>query len=162
MTKARELTGRHVLAMVLAFFGVMIIANAAFVIVAVKSFPGESEKKSYLQGLQYNNVLAKRATQAALGWRAEISRIETTVNGGLLEVRFFNARDAKLSGLTIKGEMRRPADDDADRALLFHETAPGVYQAATAPLAAGAWDVSGTAESISGDAFDFRARVLVQ
>lgn len=158
MTGAKRLTGRHVLLMLVGFFGVMLVANAAFVIVAVRSFPGESEKKSYLQGVRFNETLAARAEQERLGWRAEIAGFDRNH----VEVRFFDVSGSPVVGLSVAGDLRRPAFNGADRALIFYETAPGVYRAEMNALAKGGWDLSGLAEDGRGGRFVFEARVSVK
>ena len=158
MARTKPITGRHVLLMLVAFFGIMLIANAVFVVVAVRSFPGEAEKKSYLQGLQFNETLAARAEQKKLGWRAEIVELGRES----VEVRLFDEAGAALSGLAVAGDLRRPAFNGADRSLIFDETAAGVYRAEVAPLDLGAWDFSGVAEDGLGRRFEFQARVSVR
>ena len=69
----RTLTGRGVLFWLALFFGVVILTNAIFVTAAVKTFRGEDEQKPYLQGIAYNQTLARRAEQVELGWRAVIA-----------------------------------------------------------------------------------------
>jgi nitrogen fixation protein FixH len=69
--RGRELTGRAVFWIVAGFFAATFAVNTIFVVAAVRSFPGEEEEKSYLQGLAYNDTLARRKAQEALGWRAE-------------------------------------------------------------------------------------------
>ena len=56
-----ELKGWHVLLILMAFFGVMFSVNGVFLYHAITSFPGEDVKKSYVQGLNYNDTLAVRA-----------------------------------------------------------------------------------------------------
>ena len=158
MTDAKRITGRHVLLMLVAFFGVMLVANTAFVFVAVRSFPGEAEKKSYLQGVRFNETLAARAEQEKLGWRAEIAGFDETH----VELRFFDASGEALAGLTVAGELQRPAFDGADQPLIFTETALGVYRADVNALEKGAWDLSGAADDEAGRQFVFEARVSVK
>ena len=66
----KRVTGWHVLAVILVFFGVIITVNVIFIIQATRTFRGEDEPRSYVQGLDYNSTLAARAEQAALGWTA--------------------------------------------------------------------------------------------
>ena len=61
-----KITGWHVLFSVIAFFGVITAVNAVMISYAVKSFPGEDQKKSYMQGLQYNKVLEEKKLQEQL------------------------------------------------------------------------------------------------
>ncbi len=158
MTHERRLTGRHVLFALIAFFGVMLVANAAFVTFAVRSFPGESEKKSYFQGLNYNETLAARATQNTLGWQVVVRRVEPSI----VEIALYDIEETGVAGLAISGDIRRPTHSGGDQQLVFEEIAHGVYQATTTTLSDGAWDLSGIAKDLRGNQFEFHARVFVQ
>ncbi len=162
MVKTQGITGRHVLLMLIGFFGVIFVANAIFITLAVKSFPGEAEEKSYMQGLNYNEVLIERASQAALGWQAQITRAERTENGGLIEMRLFDAEGRALPGLAIDGVLKRPTYAGDDVALVFVAMGGGVYQAKAAVLDAGAWDFNARAESATGERFDISSRIFVE
>ena len=157
MNTQGKLTGRHVLLMLFAFFGVMVVANAAFVTFAVRSFPGESQKKSYMQGINYNETLAERTKQATLGWRAEI----TQLSAGSVEIRVFDADDAPLTGLDIAGAIERPSHSSADQAFVCHERRPGVYVAEFALLDKGAWKIAAIAKGRDDARFEFSARVMI-
>ena len=63
----RGITGRHVLLMLVAFFGAILVANAIFITVALKSFPGESQKKSYVQGIRYKRNI-DRTRRSGSAW----------------------------------------------------------------------------------------------
>lgn len=161
MTRNKELTGRHILLMLFAFFGVMIVANTAFVVLAVKSFPGESQKKSYVQGLNYNDVLERRARQSALGWQVAIRALNSDNDMTAIDITIRSANEEPLSGLTIDGAIRRSVHDGADQPISFEETGPGGYRAEVTRLDAGIWDLTGTARDIGDGEFDFTARVTV-
>lgn len=158
MNTEKKLTGRHVLLLLCAFFGVMVVANAAFVTFAVRSFPGESQKKSYLQGINYNETLAERHQQATLGWRAEI----TQINPSRIELRMFDADNAPLTGLDIAGSIERPSHSGADQQFICDERSPGVYASSLTALEPGAWKIIAVANGRDDARFDFTARVLVQ
>lgn len=162
MTGVRRITGRHVLFALLGFFGVVFAANAIFIVLALRSFPGESEKKSYVQGLHYNDMLVERAKQAALGWRAEITRVERSESGGVIELRIVDADGRALSSLNVEGILKRPTHAGEDIGLAFEELGKGVYltQADAFPL--GAWDLEAHAENSAGDHFDIAARIFVK
>jgi hypothetical protein len=49
------------MAMLLTFFGVVIGVDVAFSVLAVRTFPGEDIRNSYVQGNHYNETLAERA-----------------------------------------------------------------------------------------------------
>ena len=155
-----RLTGGRVLAILLAFFLLIVIANAFLITLAVRSFPGEQEKKSYLQGLAFNELIAERERQQALGWTAEFSR--SSRDDGAFTLAFTNAAGAPISGLDVTGALARPADDNADIALAFTETAPGVYQATIDEAAAGAWRLSAVATSARGERFELEKRLTLE
>ena len=60
-----KLTGRGVLLILAGFFGVIILTNAIFITAAVRTFRGEDEAKPYLQGVEYNRTLVRRAEQVS-------------------------------------------------------------------------------------------------
>ena len=62
--------GWHVLVLIVLFFSVTIGVNATFITLAMRTHPGEDVPRSYYQGLNYNETLARRHEQAELGWSA--------------------------------------------------------------------------------------------
>ncbi len=154
-----KLTGRHVLFIVLAFFGVMIFANVVFIRAAIETFPGVTEKKSYIQGLHYNEALEQRAAQAQLGWNAEITGVTRDSETGRISVRMMKGETA-LTGLSVTGLLKRPAHRGADQPLIFVSSAEGVYEADVGAFAPGVWDLALRAESRAGEALDVDARII--
>ncbi len=154
-----KLTGRHVLIMVVAFFGVMIAANVIFIRAAVTTFPGVTEDKSYIQGLNYNDTLAERAAQAELGWAAEVAEVARDGGEGRIVMRMAKG-DAALSNLALTGVLKRPASDADDQSLAFIALGGGLYEAKVPAFAPGAWDMALRAESNLGETFDVEARII--
>jgi nitrogen fixation protein FixH len=152
---AYEIRGWHVLAALLAFFAAIIAVNVSFAIVAVRSFPGEDVRRSYLQGLNYNDTLAERRAQAELGWRAG-AELKQDADGALVEVNLASRDGAPLGELTLAGELRRPTDARFDRALAFEQIAPGRFVARLQQLPVGVWRLRARAEAGTG-ALDFEA-----
>lgn len=139
-----ELTGAHVLGAMLAFFAVVIAINVGFTIAAVRTFPGEDVRRSYLQGLQYNDTLAERRAEAETGW-STFAELTAQGAGALVRVTMTDTTGAPLAGMTVEGELRRPAESARDQALVFNESTPGVYTARVAALEPGQWIVRGSA-----------------
>lgn len=137
------LKGWHVLAGMVGFFGVIFAVNTVFITLALGSFPGEETRRSYVQGLAFNDVLAQREAQAALGWTASANLTETQVL-----VAVTNADGDPVTGLAFTGALQHPADMERDRALAFEELRPGVYGADAQGLGDGQWRL--TAE-VAGD-----------
>lgn len=150
-----EVRGWHVLAMLLAFFALVIAVNVAFAVLALRSFPGEDVRRSYLQGLQYNDTLAERRAQAALGWRIEVGQ-----RAGALEVFANNRNGEPLDRLTVQGELQRRADARFDRSLTFEHVGAGRYVARVEDLAPGAWRLRARAEDGQGEALDFESELI--
>ncbi|MEO1553368.1 MAG: FixH family protein [Pseudomonadota bacterium] len=132
----KTLKGWHVLLIMLGFFGIMFAVNGVFLYHAITSFPGEDIKKSYVQGLNYNDTLAARAAQAELGWQAEAG-----LEGRTLVFRLFDADDQPLSAVSVIGELRRAATRQADRALVFENQYDGSYTVDVGDLNKGQWDL---------------------
>jgi len=133
------LTGRHVLAMIVAFFLAIFVVNGIFVYVSLNSHPGVISEDAYRKGLDYNRTLERADRQNARGWRTTV-----TLDGGFVAVALSDRNGAPLTGLAVRAEVRRPVHDRSDTSLVLRETAPGRYRAATA-LASGRWELRLTA-----------------
>lgn len=152
-----SLTGRHVLVMILLFFGAVIAINVAFSIAAVRSFPGEDEKHSYVQGLRFNDKLAARAAQTRLGWSANMDVAPKGANAQL-HVRFVDKGGQPIEGLVIEGKVRRPATTRDDRPVKFTAMGGGLYVADAGNLAPGGWMFEGAAAR-GTERFEFERRM---
>ena len=155
----REFTGKHMFLTMLAFFGVIIVANAVFLTYAISSFPGETQSKSYVRGLKYNDVLAEKRRQQALGWRVEVIRVS---GEGDIELRVEDSSQKGLAGLRVSGVAKRPAYEGDDQPIAFREVGDGVYRAENSALTNGVWDIVAQAESERGDMFDFTSRIVIR
>ncbi|MEE2526525.1 FixH family protein [Hyphobacterium sp. HN65] len=122
----REIKGRHVLIALLVFFGVIIAVDAFFVTTALRTFRGEDEPRSYVQGIRYNDVLERREEQAGLGWSAT-----SVVTSTRVEIGVVDAQDAPVTGLVLDARLRHPADSGRDIELALTEISAGVYEADT-------------------------------
>src|SRR5262249_28646565 len=102
---------------------------------------GEDEAKPYLQGVEYNHTLARRAEQARLGWRASIGDQRLSSGAVLLTIDIAQADGQAPKGLVLTGELRHPADEHLDHALRFTETTPGHFESVLRGLAPGRWEM---------------------
>ncbi len=156
--KTKALTGRHVLFILLGFFGVMIAVNAYFVVVAVKSFPGEDVPRSYRQGLEYNTTIEAREAQAKLGWTARVNVV--TDNGQSLILEITDKNGEGVDGLSTEGTLRHLVDTGNDRPLSFEGTGGGRYVVKLTPLS-GRWVLN--AQATKGeDNFKLRREIWVK
>jgi len=163
MTKsAFRLKGWHVLAMLLGFFALVAAANAIFITFAVRSFPGEEEEKSYLQGLHYNDRLAQRRAQEALGWSAEIASARLQDGVATIELIYRHADGAPIYGLDIGGLIGRPAGRADDQALVFTPASNGAYRVEIEGLRSGVWKLTAHAQNARGETFDLETKLVLE
>lgn len=140
---ARELTGRHVLAITLAAFGVIIAVNMVMAVKAVSTFPGLETPNSYVASQRFDR---ERAAQAALGWTVtpEYNGRELT-----LLVRDAQGNPARVRSLTATvGRPTHVREDQTPR--FIYEN--GIFRAALT-LAPGIWNINVTAEAWDGTVF---------
>lgn len=137
------ITGRHVLLGLVGGFGVIFIANGAFVYFAATTFPGNEVDDPYRRGLAYNETLSADRAQRTEGWGADIRAIPNGVEIAL------SRTDGRVGGLVIAGELRRHGEPSNDRVLIFREESSGRYQA-DADLSAGRWELQVVARDLNG------------
>jgi nitrogen fixation protein FixH len=137
-------TGRQMLIITLAFFGVAAAANASLAYFANSSWPGLAVQNSYVASQQFNSRLAEARRQNALGWAFAL---EAGRDGLLLQAR--TAQGAPLQGLEVAAGVRRPTSEIEDRLLELAEREPGRY-AVRRPLPAGVWEIELTATRNDG------------
>jgi len=148
-----RIKGWHVLLGFVAFFGVVIAVDTAFIIMSVRSFPGQVSVTPYEDGLLYDRKLAQIATQERLGWRAGAAAEPDAV---VLEMR--DQAGAPLTGLDVTGKLERPATEAGRRTLRFQEVSAGRYVAQPGRLA-GAWDLTAIAQGTQGERFEAERRL---
>ena len=140
---ARELTGRHVLAITLAGFGVIIAVNLVMAFMAVSTFPGLETPNSYVASQRFDR---DRAAQAALGWTVtpEYDGRELT-----LMVRDPQGNPARVKSLSATiGRPTHVREDQTPR--FIYEN--GIFRAPLT-LAPGIWNINVTAEAWNGTVF---------
>lgn len=153
------ITGRHVLFGIITFFAVIITVNVIMVRFAINSFPGEEMKKSYVQGLKYNEVLDARAEQASLGWTLE--RETSAIDPRGIQLRFVNAEGAPITGAAIAADVGRPTTDDGRFTITFDDLGGGVYRAVLPETVGGAWDLDVAAVTMTGTLLTAEMRVVI-
>jgi nitrogen fixation protein FixH len=137
--KGPPLTGRKVLVMLLAFFGVMFGVNFYMAREAIKTHPGLDRANPYDQGVAYNKEIAAAKAQEALGWSVDLTRAQ---KGGATEVTATVKDKAGrlVSDLQATLHFEYPATSKRDRDVVASAVAEGVYSG-EAELAPGHWDV---------------------
>jgi nitrogen fixation protein FixH len=146
-TTTRGLTGRHVLAIAVSFFGVVITVNGIMAWQAVRTFPGVEVQNSYVASQGFNTRLA---AQRALGWQ---TRVE--VAGGELRLLITGPDGTAARVATVEGVLGRATTTAQDIAPDFRPI-PGGF-AAPVDLAPGNWNLRLVATAPDGT--EFRQRI---
>jgi nitrogen fixation protein FixH len=155
-SSAFKLNGWHVLAGMVAFFGVTLAVDAVMITEAYRTYPGEASATPFQEGLAFDTELAQQRAQSALGWRMSVG----LAPGGVIRLSASDAKGAPISDLRLDARLERPATEAGRRALAFHPTAPGIYEAG-APALTGAWDLRLSARDTRGRRFDAERRLVV-
>ena len=148
-----RLTGWHVLAMIVAFFVIIIGLDTWFATLAYTTYSGDVASNPYEAGIAFNKTLAQRRREAALGWKveADLSR------PGVLALSFHDQANAPLDGLTITADLTRPATEVGKRVLAFKPMGDGRYVAPSGDMK-GAWDLTATAHDTAGNSLEIADR----
>lgn len=137
----RRLTGKGILLWLGGFFGVVIAVNVTFIWASIATYRGEDEQRPYLQGIEFNHTLERRAEQARLGWTSHIAAQRLASGVLQVTVTLKDASGAPQSVSSLDGELRHPADENRDRALHLVARGKGEYEAKLSGVGSGAWDV---------------------
>jgi len=129
----RRFTGWHMLAILVAFFGVVIVVNLVMARFALSTFSGEVVENSYVASQRFNGWLDQAKAEHELGWKTGV-----TQTGDALTVVLNDGHGQPIRGAKLSGTAAHPLGDATDHDLRFVEARPGVY---AAPLAVGRWQV---------------------
>lgn len=131
----KEIKGGHVLAMLIAFFGVIIAVNLVMAWFANSTWSGLVVENGYVASQAFDKNLAKAKAQEALGWDVGFAFDKNDI-----KVTFADAKGAKIDTLTLTGRLQRTVTDKEDQVLTFGWMGSGTY-AAPARLGPGLWEV---------------------
>lgn len=149
MMRDKPLTGRHVLAITLGAFGLVIAVNMALLFAAVGTFPGLEVKNSYVASQQFDD---RRAAQQALGWQSGVAYDE-----GMLTLRLDDLSGSRADARGVAGWVGRPTHSRDDRELAFVPARDGWR--AVADLEPGKWHINVSA--VAADMTAFRQQLSI-
>ena len=133
----RKLTGRKVLVILLAFFGVIATVDAIMIYFAKTTFRGLDGDRPYEAGLSFNRDLEAAREQEKLGWTVDMG-VEAGSTGARVVARPRDKSGQAISGLSVRVRFRHPTDRGRDSIVPMPETSQGVY---SGPVSAssGSW-----------------------
>lgn len=147
-----ELTGRHVLAITVGAFSVIIAVNVLLAYKAVSTFPGLEVDNSYVASQGFND---RKAAQEALGWQ-----MKPGYEGGRMTLAFQDRNGVAVPVRELQVLVGRTTEAKDDVWPVF--AASGDAYAADVPLARGKWMVKVTARSLDGVLFEQRSELYVK
>lgn len=136
----QRFTGWHMLAIMIAFFGVIVGVNITLAVFASASWSGLLVKNTYVESQNFTrNTERRRQVQASLGWQAD-----ATVDAGVFSVRLTDEAGQPVYGATVSAAVGRPTHAGDDHTMQLVSVGEGTYQA-PAGLAPGIWRADVTA-----------------
>lgn len=123
-----EFTGRHMLAIMIAFFGTIIAVNVTMATFAGTSWTGLVVKNSYVASQQFNRKAAEGRAQAALGWTGDLR-----IADGQILYRLTDASGAPVAPSAVTVGFRRPAYEAEDRLVSLASRPDGTFAAVDSP-----------------------------
>ena len=157
----RPLTGRKVLFMLVAFFGVVIGVNMIMMKLAIQTLPGTEVDSAYSASLAYESEIAAAHDQNARNWKVD-ARVERGPGGGAtLQVEARDDSGKPMSGLKFYGRFQRPTDSRADQPVALAEVASGVYRGSAPLIAPGQWNLVLEGDAGGQRMFRSKNRVLL-
>lgn len=160
MTKPQRsfrVTGRLVLASLVAFFVTVASVNAFMITVAVKTFGGVETENAYKAGLAFNRSIAEAGAQDARHWRVEIARVPQREAEYMVTVR--DGEDRPVPGLALAATLVHPTDRRRDRDVHVAVLGGGLFRL-EAVAEPGQWDLVTVLRD--GDTERFRSRNRIQ
>lgn len=126
-----KFTGRHMAAIMIGFFAVVIAVNLFMAREASATFGGVVVENSYVASQHFNRWLDEAAAEKALGWQADLARRAD----GRVVLTLTGPQAVRVSAVA-----RHPLGHQRDQALHFARARTG-HLVSTQPLPAGRWRV---------------------
>lgn len=126
-------TGKHMAAIMLTFFGIIIAVNFGMAYMASHSWTGLVVKNSYVASQKFNTELDAANSQKQAGWNSKIS-----YQSGLMIISLRDADGQVLNLDNARLEFGRPAFEQQDQSITLIATEPGELEAKI-KLQSGEW-----------------------
>ena len=146
-----ELKGRHVLAITVGAFSIIIGVNLVMAVQAVRTFPGLEVANGYIASPTFD---AERKAQEALGWTAV-----PDYRDGKLTVTMTDAEGLPAAIRSLDVLVGRTTEQKDDVVPVFTRVS-GIWEA-DVPLARGKWMLKVEAEAPDGTIFRQRLELFV-
>src|SRR3954452_15156130 len=160
LASPRPLTGRKVLFMLLAFFGIVIGVNMIMMKLAIQTLPGTEVDSAYSASLSYESEIAAAHDQNARNWKVDARIGRDSAGGATVQLEARDNNGTPMSSLKFQARFERPTDRRADKPVALAEVAIGIYRGNAAGIVPGQWDLVLEGEAAGQRMFLSRNRVL--
>jgi nitrogen fixation protein FixH len=157
----KPLTGRKVLFMLVAFFGVVFGVNFLMMKLAIDTLPGTEVDSAYSASLAYEKEIAAAHDQDARAWKVDAHVQRGTDGGATVQVEARDNNGVPMSGLTFQGRFERPTDRRSDQSVGLTEVGGGIYRGSAPLIAPGQWDLVLEGDAAGQRMFLSKNRVLL-
>jgi nitrogen fixation protein FixH len=157
----KPLTGRMVLFMLLAFFGVVFGVNFLMMKFAIDTLPGTEVDSAYSASLAYEKEIAAAHDQNVRAWKVNAHIQRGPDGGATLQVEARDKQGMPMSGLKFQGRFERPTDRRADLPVGLAEVGIGIYRGSAPLIAPGQWDLVLEGDAAGQRMFLSKNRVLL-
>jgi nitrogen fixation protein FixH len=137
----RPLTGRMVLVILLAFFGIVIGVNVTMMRLAISTLPGTEVDSTYSASIGYEKEIHAAQDQAARDWRVDAHVARDRDGIATLQVEARDRNGQPVSGVSFQGRLERPTDKRADLEVALAEVGTGIFRGSAGAVAPGQWDL---------------------
>jgi len=151
-----EFTGRHMLMIMVSFFGVVIIANVTLAVNASRSWTGLVVENSYASSQTFDKDTAAIQTDALKDIHPQIQLAK-----GLLSVKINKLNGDPVPVTNAKLTVGRAVSATTDRTFPLTNVGPGAWSA-PAELAAGNWAALLVAQLPDGAVWSRRMKLHVE
>lgn len=119
-----EFTGWHMLAIMMAFFAVVIAVNLTMAYFARSSWTGMVVENTYVASQEFNGKAAEGRAQAALGWKPELA-----IANGKVIYRLVDSIGNTVGAKQATASFRRPAYASEDQEVSLAHQPDGSFSA---------------------------------
>lgn len=138
--RPREVTGRTVLLCVVAFFGIVLLANGIMIREAISTFGGLETESSYKAGQAFGREIAASEAQQKRHWN--VTAKVGAISGGRLRIELsaLDAAGRPLNGVEAVVRLSHPTDRRLDHTVRMPAAGSGHFIGQVAATA-GQWDL---------------------
>ena len=123
------------------FFAVIFIANGIMLYFALGTWTGLTTENSYQEGLAYNERLAERDRQAAMGWQVSFQAVPDRPGHAVFDLELADGRGIPVTAASVAVTITRPTHEGHDFTTVLTHQGGGRYAGeADLPLP-GQWQV---------------------